>query len=116
MLMILIRYFWNPETVTVTDTDGIYDLSEVMNTENNYISLAPGKAYYPNTYLLPENAGEAYPESIDRFPEIRAEYLSQRFILKLPDNNDIYTMTFKLSGRHAMRVYVNGRLAGQTGS
>lgn len=116
MLMILIRYFWNPETVTVTDTDGIYDLSEIINSENNYISLAPGKAYYPNTYLLPENAGEAYPESIDRFPEIRAEYLSQRFILKLPDNNDIYTMTFKLSGRHAMRVYVNGRLAGQTGS
>lgn len=105
-----------PKSITVTDQNGIYDLSRITDVEKTVIKLAPGAAYYPNTYLTPENADAAVPESVDQFEEIPAQYLSQRFVLKLPDNSDTYTLTFTLSGRHAMRVYVNSRLAGQTGN
>lgn len=100
----------------VAEQNGVYDLTGMIASDNTIIRLAPGETYYPNTYLMPENAGAAVPVSIDRYEEIRAEYLSQQFILKLPHNSGVYTLTFTLSGRHAMRVYVNGRLAGQTGN
>lgn len=104
-----------PESVTIAEQDGVYDLTGITDFDGTVIRLAPGTAYYPNTYLTPENADAAVPESTGRFAEIRADYLSQRFVLLLPENSDTYTLTFKLSGRHAMRVYVNGRQAAQTG-
>lgn len=101
--------------VVISEKNGIYDLTGITSLETSVIRLAPSSIYYPNTYLTSENANAAVPESVDNLEEIRAEYLSQRFVLKLPDNSDTYTLTFTLSGRHAMRVCVNGRLAGQTG-
>lgn len=101
--------------VVISEKNGIYDLTGITSLETSVIRLAPSSIYYPNTYLTSENADAAVPESVDNLEEIRAEYLSQRFVLKLPDNSDTYTLTFTLSGRHAMEVFVNGRLAGQTG-
>jgi len=79
------------------------------------IRLAPGATYYPNTYLTSDSLNTSIAESTDLFDKIRADYLSQRFILKMPEGSSAYTLTFTLSGRHAMRVYVNGIPAAQTG-
>lgn len=103
------------ESHIVTEENGIYDLTGMNNSEKTVIKLVPGKVYYPNTYLTPENVNASVPESIDSFEEIRADYLSQRFVLKVPEGSGVYAFTFTLSGRHAMAVYVNGTLAAQTG-
>lgn len=109
-------FIWGtPNSITVTDQNGSYNLSGINILDDTVIKLAPGSAYYPNTYLVPENAESAIPESTDSFDEIRADYLSQRFVIKIPDDDTVYAMTFSLSGRHAMRVYVNGKLTVQTG-
>lgn len=100
---------------TVTEQNGIYDLSGITDLEKTVIKLTTGETYYPNTYLMTANENTSVPESIDRIEEIHADYLSQRFVLNLPDNSDTYSLTFRLSGRHAMRVYVNGKLTAQTG-
>lgn len=105
-----------PEERTVYEQGGVYDLSGLGDWGGGRsVNLPPGASYYPNTYLLPADAGAAEPESTDRYEKIRAGYLSQRFVLKLPEDGEVYALTFKLSGRHALRVYVNGREAGQTG-
>ena len=77
--------------------------------------MPAGATYYPNTYIVPEKLNKYLAESTENFEQIHADYLSQRFLLKLPDNSSSYAMTFRLSGRHAMRVYVNGKLTEQTG-
>ena len=101
--------------ITLTEQNGVYDLTGIPDLEKTTVKLAPGSGYYPNTYLSPNDAASTAAESTDRFAEIRADYLSQRFILRLPDTSDTYALTALLSGRHAIRVYVNGRLAGQAG-
>lgn len=118
-LMALVSLTWfpgeSPKSITIMEQNGIYDLSGITDLEKTVIKLAPAAAYYPNTYLMPSNENTSVPESVDQFEKIHAEYLSQQLILKLPDNSDTYAMTFRLSGRHAMRVYVNGKLTAQTG-
>ncbi|MEL1134539.1 sensor histidine kinase [Desulfitobacterium sp. THU1] len=101
--------------ITLTEQNGVYDLNGIPDFEKAVVRLSPGSGYYPNTYLSPRDADSAVPESTNRFEEIRADYLSQRFILKVPASNGVYAMNFTLSGRHAMRVYVNGELAAQSG-
>ncbi|SMP66586.1 HAMP domain-containing sensor histidine kinase [Anoxynatronum buryatiense] len=101
--------------VVISERDGIYDLTGITSFDKTVIRLAPSTVYYPNTYLTSTNADDVVPESVDNLEKIRAEYLSQRFVLKLPDTSDTYALTFTLSGRHAMRVIVNGRFAAQTG-
>lgn len=119
-LMALVRLPYltgsTPKTVSVREQNGVYDLTGLGDLNGVTAVLPPGPNYYPNTYLLPEKAGAAEPESTDRYDAIRAGCLSQRFVLELPDNSGVYALTFRLSGRHALRVYVNGREAGQTGS
>jgi hypothetical protein len=63
---------------------------------------------------MPESVETAVPISTEKFAALHADYLSQRFVLLLPDDG-VYDMTFRLSGRHALRVYVNGALTGETG-
>lgn len=104
-----------PDIVTVTEQAGTYDLTGIMDWDQTAVILPPGSAYYPSILLTPENADTAVPVGTEKFAALRADYLSQRFVLKLPDSNEAYTLTFKLSGRHAMRVYINGTLAGETG-
>jgi len=103
------------QNIIVTEQNGIYDLTGITESEKTVIRLVHGENYYPNIYLMPGSENAFISESIDNLDKIRADYLSQRFVLKVPDNSSIYDMVFPLSGRHAMRVYVNGRLTAQTG-
>lgn len=102
------------KSITITEQNGIYDLTDISNPEKMLIKLLSGETYYPRTYLTPESSGSAIPESTEDFDEKRVEYLSQRFVVKVPDNEE-YAVTLNLRGRHAMKVYVNGELAGQAG-
>lgn len=79
------------------------------------VTLPPGPTYYPNTLLTPEDVASTTPISTTQYDTLHADYLSQRFVVELPDTGDVYTLTFNLSGRHAMRVFVNGELVGQSG-
>lgn len=115
-LMVFVRIPAESESHTITEKNGIYDLTGALDSGVSVICLAPGSFYYPNIYLTPESADNFIPEGTELLEEIRAGYLSQRFVLLLPDNSDIYTLTFSVSGWHAMRVFVNGRPAGQSGS
>ncbi len=103
------------ESNTVMEENGSYDLTDISDIGKIIVKLAPGESYYPSTYLMPESVNSSLPVSTGRFEEIRADYLSQRFVLKVPQSSEVYSMTLKLSGRHAMRVYVNGILAAQNG-
>ncbi len=115
LMMLLVRLSAPSENVMIMEQGGIYDLSGITDMDRTQFRLAPSGIYYPSTYLTPETVSIAAFKSVCRYDEIRADYLSQHFVLRLPDNSDIYTLTFRVAGRHAMRVYVNGRLAGQTG-
>ncbi len=115
LMMVLVRMSEPPESDMLMGKGGVYDLSGIEDMAGTRFLLSAPETYYPNTYLTPDIADQAVFESTRRYDEIHADYLSQRFVLLLPDNNDIYTLTFKVAGRHAMRVYVNGRLAGQSG-
>ncbi|WP_334105236.1 sensor histidine kinase [Muricomes intestini] len=101
--------------ITITEQNGIYDLTGIPDLEKTVVKLSPGNYYYPNTYISPKDADFVVPESTDSFEEIRADYLSQRFVLKIPEGSGVYALSLTLSGRHAMRVYVNGELAAQNG-
>jgi len=120
-LTVLVRLAWawfagaEYPSVTVTEQNGVYDLTGITDLDKTVIRLFPGKSYYPGVYLTPENVDTAVPESIDRYAELRTDYLSQSFVLRLPDNSTVYNLTFTLSGRHAMCVYVNGSLTAKTG-
>ncbi len=118
-LMTLVRVPWATEkeikNIIITEQDGIYDLTGITDWETFVARLEPGSVYYPNTYLMPGQTDIAVAESISRFGEQREDYLSQRFVLKMSDHSEVYTLRFELNGRHAMRVYVNGALVGQTG-
>ncbi len=119
ILTVLVNLTWlmggTQKSITVMEQNGIYDLTDIKDLEKKVIKMVPGDTYYPNIYLMPDNVDIAIPENITRFEEIRAEYLSQRFVLKMPEYRGIYSLTFKLSGRHAIRVYVNGELMAQNG-
>ena len=104
-----------PKSVTVEEENGVYDLTGISDWEETTVTLPSGPTYYPNALLTPESAESSVPVSTEQYNVLRADYLSQRFEVEMPDNSDVYTLTFLLSGRHAMCVYVNGELVGQSG-
>ena len=104
-----------PENIIISEENNVYDLTDISDFEKTIIKLNPSNTYYPNVYLTPQNIDTIKPVSTEFYDQIKAEYLSQKFILKFPDTSDVYKLTFKLSGRHAMRVYINGNKASQTG-
>lgn len=79
-LMLFVRLPNAPEGVTVAEQNGVYDLTGITDLNTSFIRLTPGGAYYPNTYLTPENSQTAEPESTSRFDEIRADFLSCGFL------------------------------------
>ncbi|TQI68187.1 sensor histidine kinase [Clostridium sp. KNHs216] len=115
-MMVLIRIPRTASVVTVPVKNGVYDLRELSALKSSSVRLPAPSEYYPGLYLSPDSADTAVPKSIAGYEQDRADYLSQRFVLLMPDTSDTYTLTFTLSGRHAMRVYVNGWPAGQTGA
>lgn len=114
ILVIISRFQTVSDEIVVSEKDGIYDLTKIEDFKNSVIKLEPPKYYYPNVYISPDNIIEAIPESIEMHGNKRIDYLSQRFIIILPDD-DVYALKFILSGRHAMRVYVNREIVGETG-
>ncbi|MDD4715955.1 MAG: ATP-binding protein [Oscillospiraceae bacterium] len=102
-------------SITVEERNGFYALSNTAQQKGLAFVLPPGPVYYPNVLLTPETAETARPESTDWFSQLRSDYLSQRFHVRLPRGGNVYALTFTLSGRHAMRVYVNGKPVGQSG-
>lgn len=103
------------ESVMVTAEQGVYQVPELADANGNMIRLVSDHMYYPNVFLTPETADTMLPEWTEKLDNTPVNYLSQRFVVLVPETRDTYTMTFKLSGRHAMRVYVNGKLAAETG-
>lgn len=114
VLVILSRFQAVSQKTVITEKNGVYDLTEFQDLKNSVIQLAPPGIYYPNFHLSPNNFNKTIPDSIESYGKERIDYLSQRFIVLLPDD-DAYTLHFTLSGRHAMRVYVNGKIVGETG-
>ncbi|MDD3231605.1 MAG: ATP-binding protein [Oscillospiraceae bacterium] len=104
-----------PQSITIEEENGVYDLTGITDFGEAAAILLPGPAYYPNTLLTPESVDSSDPVSTEQYDALRADYLSQRFTVELPTNSGAYTLTLNLSGRHAMRVYVNGELVGQGG-
>ena len=104
-----------PKSVTIEEETGVYDLTGISDWEETTVTLPPGSTYYPNALLTPETAASSAPVSTAQYTELHADYLSQRLAVALPDNSAVYTLTFLLSGRHAMCVYVNGEWVGQSG-
>lgn len=103
-----------PKSITVEEANGVYYLTDITDWKAA-VTLPPGLTYYPNTMLIPETVELTVPVSTAQYDTLHADYLSQRFMVALPANSDVYTLTFNLSGRHAMRVFVNGELVGQAG-
>ena len=114
LLMMLVRVPERAKINTLPEQNGVYDLTETTELNTSAVHLTPPDTYYPNTYLMSENEDRAVPVSTKEFDARRADYLSQRFVLLLPEDG-VYTLTFQLSGRHALRAYVNGKLTGETG-
>lgn len=119
LLMLLARLpemFGNNFTsIRVEERNGVYDLTGIGDWSGTALVLPPGPTYYPNILLTPAQADYAVSVGTEEFTVTRADYLSQRFVLKLPAPDSTYILNLKLSGRHAMQVYVNGELAGRTG-
>ncbi len=109
------RFPRNLEVLSIMPQHGIYDISKDSANSVAYLRLMPDIVYYPNAYVKPEAADDTIPTPVSQMDEIHADYLSQRFILLTSDNAQTYKMTFKLSGRHAMRVFVNGKQVAMTG-
>lgn len=103
-----------PESITVDEENGVYTLRDITDWKAA-VALPPGQTYYPDILLTPEDIASTTPVSTTQYDALHADYLSQRFVVALPDNSNVYTLTFSLSGRHAMLVYVNGELVGQSG-
>lgn len=114
LLMVLVRIPEQTKYPAVAEENGVYDLTKIAELNTSAVHLTSPDAYYPGTYLMPESVETAVPVSTEQFDALRTETLSQRFILLLPDDG-IYTMTFRLFGCHALRVYVNGERIGESG-
>jgi signal transduction histidine kinase len=114
VLVILSRFQAVSEKIVITEKNEVYDLTKIQDLKNSVIQLAPPEIYYPNFHLSPNNFSKTIPDSIESYGKERIDYLSQRFIVLLPDD-DAYILNFTLSGRHAMRVYVNEKIVGETG-
>lgn len=79
------------------------------------VKLLPGIMYYPNIYLTPDTINTDIAEESLSLSDTTADYGTQHFSIYVPDDQTVYTMRFSMSGRHAMRVYVNGTLQAETG-
>jgi hypothetical protein len=119
LLMALVRIpskvSGNVQVVTVLAREGVYDLTRLGEGASLRVILPEDGLCYPGVYLSPEQPDEVQPQSAAVLKEKRYDYLSQRYMLLLPDDGRTYRLRFSVAGRHAMRAYVNGALAGQLG-
>jgi len=57
------------DSITVTEQNGVYDLTGIADTDETAVILPPGYTYYPNILLTPETADSAVSTEIT-FPDI----------------------------------------------
>lgn len=100
----------------VIQKNGSYNLTGITDWDRLLVSLPPGTQYYPGVLLTPDTIDSVLPEAAEQLLEYKADYLTQRFLVEVPDDGQVYTLTFKVHGRHAMKVYINGKIAGQSGN
>lgn len=101
--------------LTVNGQDGIYDLTGIQDWNDLEISLPPDSVF-PGIYLTPETITSVTPEHSSQYELHKTDYLTQQFHINVPNDNMVYTLDFTLSGRHAIKAYINGKLAGQIGT
>lgn len=101
--------------LTVEEQDGVYDLTGIRDWNKTVAFLPPGNKIYPGRYLTPENADAGVSESSDTYEKNKTDYVTQRFFITVPKNSQVYMLDFQLKGRHALKAYINGELAGQLG-
>jgi hypothetical protein len=103
------------EAIIVTEADGIYNLSDISDNAASY-KLLPGAFFYPEQLLNPVDIEQAEAVPLAEYNEVNgADYLTQRFVINLPDSNKVYRLQIEVSGRHAMRIYANGAFVGSSG-
>lgn len=103
------------EAIIVTEADGIYNLSDISDNAASY-KLLPGAFFYPEQLLNPVDIEQAEAVPLAEYNEVNgADYLTQRFVIILPDSNKVYRLQIEVSGRHAMRIYANGAFVGSSG-
>lgn len=103
------------EILVIEEHQGVYDLSSLDDALQGVVLLPPGERFYPNILLTPESLDSAHSEAKESHSLHRADFLSQRFVVKLPKTDRVYALQVKLSGRHGLRVFVNDKLVGQAG-
>lgn len=101
--------------ITISESDGAYDLQNVIFPADNAVSLTAGDKYWANALVTPETIDSVPPASVSDYEKIGAQYLSQRFRILVPDDTRVYRFRYTLSGQHGIRAYVNGRLAAEQG-
>ncbi len=102
--------------MTIAEQEGSYNLTGISDWDRLVIELPPGETYYPEELLTPEEADTASAAYTEGYENKKADYLTQRFVIQVEDNSQVYMLTFKTSGRHALKAYINGISAGQIGN
>ncbi len=88
-----------------------WDLSYSDFTDRVY--QLTGTHYYPQELLNPDNIDDYQPVEIDQDSEI--EYLTQRFIIKVPQNGQAYKISME-GEQWAGTAYSNGELVDASGT
>lgn len=104
------------QRMIITEQKGSYDLTGISDWDKLVIQLPPGEKYYPEELLTPEKVDAALPVDTLGYEKKKVDYLTQRFVVKVQDSSQVYMLTFKTSGRHALKAYINGNFAGQIGN
>ncbi len=94
----------------VKDSPEVWDVSN--SDFDNRIYQIKGSYYYPNLLLTPENINDYEPVIID--DEQQIEYLTQRFILKVPQTGQAYKITME-GDFWSAAAYANGLLVESSG-
>ncbi|MDL2274071.1 sensor histidine kinase [Oscillospiraceae bacterium OttesenSCG-928-G22] len=102
------------EVIPSRDESGTqyWDLSESSFDGKRYSMIS--SMYYPGVLLTPENIDDYNPEPIPENAPV-ADYITQRFIVKVPFTDQAYKIWF--AGLHwSARAYANGVLINEEGN
>ncbi len=117
-LMLLVRGFDMKKEyakyITIEKKGNIFNLKNEISLENTKVLLGEHLDYYPSAFIMPDKIEQETPLKANRSDELNADYYTQRFQIEVSDDT-VYVLTVDLAFRHALRVYVNGELAGQIG-
>ena len=115
LIVVLMLVVWGvkprtDETITVTSTDGVWELSEIGFAQK-VVRLTGAVEYVPDALLTPEAFSERADICLGQ-PGSETQYATSRMRLKVPQNNYLicgYSVDF------ASRMYVNGKVLLEAG-